>query len=291
MVAYERFAAFYDVVMDDPAPRAARVDAAIDRYRPDAASLLELGCGTGSILARLDDRGDPDRARPVARRCWPSPRPRCPGPASSRGTWPSFDLGRRFDVVVCVFDSINHLLDVASWASLVECVHRHLTDGGLFVFDVNTVGELHRLGEEPPWVYDFDGGTAVIDVDLRARPGRTRRHRLGHPDLRAGDRHPLRAPPRAHRRAGAAARAGARARGRTGSNCSRRSTRTGCRPPTPRSRPTTHCGGGTERTPRPSGSRAQRRSRRPEARATGRRDGQPDDLLGGHHGDLRLAPG
>ena len=53
MVAYQRFAPFYDVVMDDPGPRAVRVDAAVARYRPDAASLLELGCGTGSILARL----------------------------------------------------------------------------------------------------------------------------------------------------------------------------------------------------------------------------------------------
>ena len=75
-----------------------------------------------------------------------------------------FDLGRRFDVVVCAFDSINHLLDVASWASLLACVDRHLTESGLFVFDVNTVGELRRLGDEPPWVYDFGGGTAIIDV-------------------------------------------------------------------------------------------------------------------------------
>ncbi len=53
MPAYERFASFYDLVMDDPEPRAVRVNDAIARYRPDAASLLELGCGTGSILARL----------------------------------------------------------------------------------------------------------------------------------------------------------------------------------------------------------------------------------------------
>ena len=82
----------------------------------------------------------------------------------------SFDLGRRFDVVVCVFDSINHLLAVGSWASLFACVHAHLVTGGLFVLDVNTVGELRRLGEEPPWVYDFEGGTAVIDVTFALDP-------------------------------------------------------------------------------------------------------------------------
>ena len=169
MVAYERFAAFYDVVMDDPAPRAARVDAAIDRYHPQAATLLELGCGTGSILARLEttatltglDRS-PEMLTIAAAKV--------PGAQLVEGDMADFDLGRRFDVVACVFDSINHLLDVPSWASLIACAHRHLTDGGLLVFDVNTVGELHRLGEEPPWVYDFEGGTAIIDVTFALDP-------------------------------------------------------------------------------------------------------------------------
>jgi SAM-dependent methyltransferase len=169
MAAYERFAAFYDVVMDDPAPRAARVESAIDRYRPDAASLLELGCGTGSILARLEttasltglDRSPEMLAIAAAK---------VPGARLVEGDMADFDLGRRFDVVACVFDSINHLLDVASWTSMIGCVDRHLADGGLFVFDVNTVGELHRLGEELPWVYDFVGGTAIIDVSFALEP-------------------------------------------------------------------------------------------------------------------------
>jgi SAM-dependent methyltransferase len=169
MPAYEQIAAFYDVVMDDPSPRAARVDAAIDRYRPQPATLLELGCGTGSILARLEttatltglDRSPEMLAIAAAK---------VPGAQLLEGDMADFDLGRRFDVVACVFDSINHLLDVASWASLLECVHRHLADDGLFVFDVNTVGELHRLGEELPWIYDFGGGTAIIDVTFALDP-------------------------------------------------------------------------------------------------------------------------
>jgi SAM-dependent methyltransferase len=163
MVAYERFAAFYDVVMDDPGPRAARVDAAIDRYRPDATSVLELGCGTGSILARLRTGAalvGLDRSPEMLAVC----ASKVPGARLVEGDMRSFDLGQRFDVVLCVFDSINHLLDVGSWSSLLACVHRHLAADGLFVFDVNCVGELRRLGDEPPWVYDFDGGTAIIDV-------------------------------------------------------------------------------------------------------------------------------
>ncbi len=165
MAAYERFAAFYDVVMDDPGPRAARVDDAIARLHPEARTLLELGCGTGSILARLVTSADltgldrsPEMLQIAAAKV--------PGARLVEGDMASFDLGSRFDVIACVFDSVNHLLDVGSWASLFACVHAHLADGGLFVLDVNTVGELRRLGDEPPWVYDFDGGTAIIDVSV-----------------------------------------------------------------------------------------------------------------------------
>ena len=54
MTDYSRFAPFYDDIMDDPGVRADRVQDFVERYRPGAVSLLELGCGTGSILARLD---------------------------------------------------------------------------------------------------------------------------------------------------------------------------------------------------------------------------------------------
>ncbi len=163
MVAYEHFAPFYDAVMDDPAARAARVNSWIECYRPDARSVLELGCGTGSIMVRLTTSATLtglDRSREMLTIA----AGKVPNASFVEADMASFSLGRRFDVVLCIFDSINHLLTLEEWRSFVQCVHDHLSDGGLFVFDVNTVGELRRLGEEPPWVYDFDGGTAIIDV-------------------------------------------------------------------------------------------------------------------------------
>lgn len=170
MAAYERFATFYDEVMDDPAERAQRVDEAIARFRPEPATLLELGCGTGSILARLTCGADLfglDRSPEMLSVA----RTKVPGARLVEGDMADFALGRTFDVVACVFDSINHLLDLASWDRLFECVHDHLVPDGLFVFDVNTIGELHRLGEDPPFVHDFERGTAVIDVSYAVDAG------------------------------------------------------------------------------------------------------------------------
>lgn len=163
MVAYRYFAAFYDEVMDDPAPRATRVIDAIDRYRPGPASLLELGCGTGSLLERLTDIPTLvglDRSPEMLAIAGA----KVPRAQLVEGDLASFSLGRRFDVVICIFDTLNHLLTFDAWLSAFDAVTAHLADGGLFVFDINTVGELRRLGAEPPAVYDFDRGLAIIDV-------------------------------------------------------------------------------------------------------------------------------
>lgn len=163
MTEYDIFSRFYDAVMDDPAPRADRVVQWIERFHPHATSVLELGCGTGSILARLDSvpelTGVDQSSEMLA-----VARTKVPRARLLAGDMKSFALGERFDVVICVFDSVNHLLFFGDWESMFDAVHQHLVDGGLFIFDVNTVGELRRLGEESPWVDDFDGGVAIIDV-------------------------------------------------------------------------------------------------------------------------------
>jgi SAM-dependent methyltransferase len=162
---YERFARFYDAAMDDPSPRGARVLGSIERYLPRASSVLELGCGTGSILAQLT-------AFPVLTGLDRSPEmlavasQKVPSARLLQGDIEQFWLGERYDVVVCVFDTLNHLLTFDAWQSMFEAVYDHLTEDGLFIFDVNTLGELRRLGQEPPWVFDFDGHVLIMDVSF-----------------------------------------------------------------------------------------------------------------------------
>ena len=108
-----------------------------------------------------------------------------------------FDLGERFDAVICVFDTLNHLTDFERWCALFERVAAHLRTGGLFAFDVNTVGQLRRLAQPPPWTLEVTGATVTQHVEWIG-DGRAR--------LARRDRRGRRAPPRAHRRARDAAR-------------------------------------------------------------------------------------
>jgi SAM-dependent methyltransferase len=73
-------------------------------------------------------------------------------------------LPDRFDVVMCMFDTLNHVTTVDGWLRLFRCAHEHLSDGGLFIFDVNTTGRLRRLADAPPYLDEFDGNVVVMTV-------------------------------------------------------------------------------------------------------------------------------
>lgn len=163
MADYDLLAKFYDRLMSDSSLRSKQVMRCIERYGPAASSLLELGCGTGAVLDGLSAAGSL-AGMDISPDMLDIARVRLPGAQFIQGDISSFDLGRRFDVIVCTYDVLNHLADFSRWVSCFECACEHLAPGGLFIFDVNTVGHLSRVAREQPQVHEFDGNTAIINV-------------------------------------------------------------------------------------------------------------------------------
>lgn len=75
-----------------------------------------------------------------------------------------FSIDEKFDVILCVFDSINHLLDFEDWKKMFANVRKHLNPKGLFIFDINTQEKLVRTIEESPWIKPFDNNIMIMDV-------------------------------------------------------------------------------------------------------------------------------
>ena len=114
MREYQQFAQFYDALIGDGSSRSARILEAIDRSNVDATSLLELGCGTGSVmeglvsiprLVGLDASAEMLSAATV----------KVPSAEFLLGDMTDFDLGTTFDVVACVYDTVNHLVNYEAW--------------------------------------------------------------------------------------------------------------------------------------------------------------------------------
>jgi SAM-dependent methyltransferase len=169
MQSYEVFAPFYDAVQGDRAEHAAYLRGLIETHHPGARRVLELACGTGSVLKQLQDdyqvtgvdRSEAMLAIAAAK---------VPEARFVAGDMTEVRLGEQFDVVLCVYDSINHLLEFEQWESVFDRVHDHLGQRGIFICDINTERRLSWLAQQPPVTTWFDNGNLLV-VDVRDDAG------------------------------------------------------------------------------------------------------------------------
>jgi SAM-dependent methyltransferase len=166
---YHVFAPFYDAVQGDRAQHARYLRSLIKRHATRARTLLELACGTGSILKQLWTHYDVT-GLDLSEEMLEIAAEKVPGIPLFRGDMRTFDLGDRFDVVLCVYDSINHLLRFDEWKAVFEGAQRHLNDGGVFLFDINTQRKLSEFGERPPVAEWFgDGNLMLLEITAAGR--------------------------------------------------------------------------------------------------------------------------
>ena len=76
----------------------------------------------------------------------------------------SFRLGARFDAIVCAYQGVIHLLSLPAWQRFFGCAYRHLNPGGVFVFDIATVGCLRAMAGVGQMVQEWDGNYLRITV-------------------------------------------------------------------------------------------------------------------------------
>ena len=163
VTTYNDFARHYDTVIGDRAPVGRYLMALIGKTAPRARTVLELGCGSGTMLEFLTKRYrvtgvDNSRAMlAIARRKAPRARLVC---ADIR----ALKLSEQFDVVVCPFDTMNHLATRRDWAAAFRTAREHLKPGGIFIFDVNTHHKLERYRSEPVELREHAKGFSSVSV-------------------------------------------------------------------------------------------------------------------------------
>ena len=149
--------------MGDRWAAAEQVMELIRAAKPDAKKVLELGCGTGSILKCLQDAYEVS-GLDISGKMLSVARKKVPRSKLLRQDMVDFRIDGRFDVIFCVFDSINHVRRFSDWKKVFAAVRRHLLPGGCFIFDINTQRKLERLIAGPPWVHRFGRNLLIIDV-------------------------------------------------------------------------------------------------------------------------------
>jgi SAM-dependent methyltransferase len=157
---FSRSAEIYDAVYSwkDYADEARRLRALVAARAPEAATLLDVACGTGAHLAELrrwfEVEGlDLDPAVLAVARG------RLPDVPLHEGDMVDFDLGRTFDVVTCLFSSVGYARTVERLGAAAASMARHVAPGGLLAIEPWIL--------EENWLEHHVGGLFVDEPELK----------------------------------------------------------------------------------------------------------------------------
>lgn len=136
---YADAAAFYDLLQQgrgrDASIEAAVVGGEVRRRQPAAASLLDVACGTGVHLPHFAEQGFEVAGVDGSEAMLAIARRRNPTAGLVLGDLRTFDLGRRFDAVVCLFSGIGYLTDPADLTTAIATMAAHLEPGGVLAVE------------------------------------------------------------------------------------------------------------------------------------------------------------
>ncbi len=100
--------------------------------------ILDLGCGTGTFLNYYSSKNDTygiDESAEMIKIA----KKKDKETIYSIGDIKNFEFSEKFDIIVCTFDTINHLKNLKEWESLFKAARANLNEKGFFLFDFNSL--------------------------------------------------------------------------------------------------------------------------------------------------------
>lgn len=138
---YDCFAYFYNKywTINSPLYLEKALDILLLEKIEQNAHILDVCCGTGNVAGLLQERGYKMTGLDGSSLMLDYAKENAPGVEFILSDARDFNLGRKFNAVTCLFDSINHLLNKDDVIKVFKNIYDHLEDNGIFVFDVNSL--------------------------------------------------------------------------------------------------------------------------------------------------------
>ncbi len=133
-------ARLYDLMYPQSGEVSTKVDFYLDLATAARRPVLELACGTGSVLLPIAARGIECEGVDLSSDMLTAAQAKFEAKALSAlfhiGDMASFDLGRRFGLIFIASNSLLHLHSADDIVRCFQSVHGHLRQGGRFAFDI-----------------------------------------------------------------------------------------------------------------------------------------------------------
>jgi len=171
----EPYAEIYDLIYassgkDYVAESAALVEL-IRRRTPDASSVLDVACGTGEHLLHLRHSFRDVAGVELSRAMLMRAAAKLPGVAIHPGDMRTFDLGRTFDAVLCLFSAIGYVRSEEGLRAAASRLAAHARSGGVVIVEPWLYPDQWREGNVSTTAGERDGRT-VVQVTNSHRDGR-----------------------------------------------------------------------------------------------------------------------
>ncbi len=146
-------AIFADVEYDDWADFSLEVLSELGWFKRNSkTTLLDLACGTGNSILPYVQRGFLVAGADSSQEMLAVARAKLPNVQFYQQGFLELKLEQRFDLITCVFDSLNNLLELADLEQTLERIKAHLLPNGIFVFDCNTPLGVTNLWEDDEFI-------------------------------------------------------------------------------------------------------------------------------------------
>lgn len=155
MNSYEALAGAYDALTEDVQyrRRAVFLEKLFQKSRIPVRSVLDLGCGTGTMACLLADRGYQMTAVDGSQDMLTQAAAKADGldtppPFFLHQAMQRLRLAEMVDSVISTMDALNYLTRPKDVQETFRRVYRYLRPGGQFIFDVNSRYKLQRMDGE-----------------------------------------------------------------------------------------------------------------------------------------------
>jgi ubiquinone/menaquinone biosynthesis C-methylase UbiE len=133
---FGKSARFYDSLyhFKDYAAATEKLHRIIQKYNPQAKTLLDVACGTGKHLEHLLKNYDV-QGLDLNEELLDIAQSRCPGIFFHHGNMIDFELQNRYDVITCLFSSIAYVQTAQNMRRTIHNFRRHLKPGGMIILE------------------------------------------------------------------------------------------------------------------------------------------------------------
>lgn len=136
---YQKFASIYDLFMEhcDYNSWKQQIYDILEENNIKKGKLLDIGCGTGELLLRIYDKYEvsgldisPEMLSIAKKKL------DCFNVKLYEENMLDFDLSEKFNVIIALFDTVNHIIKYEDLIKHLETVKKHLEEEGIYIFDL-----------------------------------------------------------------------------------------------------------------------------------------------------------